>query len=112
MIEKLQVGSHEAVKVMANGRNRAQTSVEQAELSGQSLTAITETVAIISDMNTQIAAAAEEQSTVAREINQNVVNISQIAEESSQGAEETGTASANMSELSTKMQKLISQFRV
>lgn len=112
MIEKLQIGSHEAVQVMQKGRERAKTSVEQAELSGQSLMAITETVAIISDMNTQIAAAAEEQSAVATEINRNVVNISQIAEDSSRGAEETGHASQNMAGLSAKMQQLIKQFSI
>ncbi len=78
MIERLQSGAQDAVKAMEQGRSRAQVGVEQAAEAGTSLETIAQAVGTISDMNTQIATAAEEQSVVAEEINLNIVAISDM----------------------------------
>jgi methyl-accepting chemotaxis protein len=62
MIERLQAGAQEAVSVMEDSRSRASDSVSSAQSAGQSLESITRSVASITDMNTQIASAADEQS--------------------------------------------------
>ena len=63
-------------------------------------------------MNIQIAAAAEEQSTVSEEINRNVVNISQISEQTASGAEQTTAASTDLSRLASDLQQLVGQFKI
>ena len=111
MIQKLQAGAVEAVKVMEEGRNQAERSVEQAAKAGESLQAITRAVTTITDMNTQIASAAEEQSAVAEEMNRNVVNISGVADQTAQGAQQTASASEQLAALAAQLQSMIGQFK-
>lgn len=112
MIERLQQGANQAVMTMESGRSQAQDSVKQAQSAGVSLQDITQSVASINEMNMQIAAAAEEQSSVAEEINRNVVNISRIAEETASGAQETENAGNEVSRVAHHLQELVSQFRL
>jgi len=112
MIERLQGGAKEAVQVMETGQSQAQASVEQAAKAGASLEAITEAVATISDMNTQIAGAAEEQTAVAEDINRNIVSITQIAEQSAQGSQQTASASGELARLAVQLQEMVAQFKV
>ena len=62
VIERLQAGARDSSEVMLQGRAQVETSVRQAQQAGVSLTGITGAVTSINDMNTQIASAAEQQS--------------------------------------------------
>ena len=112
MIEKLQSGAANAVKVMETSRTQAQAGVEQVAQAGASLDSITRAVGTINDLNAQIASAAEEQSSVAEEINRNIVNISQVADQTNQGAQQTAAASEELARLAEQLQGLVGQFRV
>lgn len=112
MIERLQSGAQRAVEVMATSRTRAQSSVEKSEKAGDSLTVITEAMSNIMAMNTQIAEASKQQSEVAEEINQNIVNISTIAEESASSTSELSQSNIALAELSSKLQGLVGQFKI
>ncbi len=112
MIEKLQGGARDAVTVMEAGRDRANESVRQAGEAGNSLQTITYAVSAISDMNIQIASAAEEQSAVAEEINRNIVNIGAVADETATGSEHTAEASAELARLGTDLQSVVGKFKV
>ncbi|VAW65023.1 Methyl-accepting chemotaxis sensor/transducer protein, partial [hydrothermal vent metagenome] len=112
MIESLQSGSTRAVDVMSKGKEQAVISVGHAQKAGESLKGITQAVSSISDMNTQIATAAEEQTAVAEEINRNIVNISQLGEQTVSGAQQTSTASEELARLSSDLQMMLGQFKV
>ncbi|WP_275547244.1 MULTISPECIES: methyl-accepting chemotaxis protein [unclassified Pseudomonas] len=79
MIQRLKQGAETAVSSMHAGQSATSTGVESSQRTGQSLRAITEQVERISDMNTQVAAATEEQSSVTEEINRNVQGIADLA---------------------------------
>ncbi len=111
MIERLQAGAGQAVKVMEQGRQQAQGSVQQAATAGDALASITGSVATISDMNNQIASAAEEQSAAADEINRSVVAINEITEENSKGAQQTADSSDALARLAHELQGLVNQFK-
>jgi methyl-accepting chemotaxis protein len=111
MIERLQTGAKSAVQVMEQGRSKAQVSVQQAARAGTSLDTIATAVSAISDMNAQIASAAEEQGAVAEEINRNITNISQIANQTASGAEQTATASAELAKLAARLQTHVGRFK-
>ena len=112
VIIKLQAGSEEAVNVMNNSRDQAQSLVDQAQEAGQSLDAISQAVNRINDMSTHIATAAEEQNAVAEEINTNIVNINNMSNDTSNGAQQTAQASDDLSQLATQLQSLVNQFKV
>ena len=80
MIQGLKSGAENAVNSMHAGRAATGTGVEASQRTGQSLGAITEQVEAISDMNTQVAAATEEQSSVTEEITHNVQGIADLAQ--------------------------------
>ena len=112
MIARLQTGAAEAVKAMESGRSRAQSGVEEAERATESLASITEAVNRISDMNAQIASAAEEQSAVAEDINRNVTSIANVTEQTVGGATQTAAASTEMAQLASRLQGMVGRLRV
>ena len=112
MISKLQSGAKHAVEVMDKGRAQAETGEAQAKEASESLQAITRAVSTINEMNTHIASAAEEQSSVADEMNRNIVNISQVADQTASGSEQTTIAANELAQLANQLQQLISQFKI
>ncbi len=111
MIEKFQQGTQDAVSVMESGKEKADSSVAQAGQAASALTEITRMVSKINDMNTQIASAAEEQTSVAEEINKNILSVNTITQQNSQGAQQTENASRNLSSLATELQSLVQTFK-
>jgi len=107
MITKLQTGAKHAVEVMGKGRAQAETGETQAKEASESIASITRAVATINELNTQIASAAEEQSSVAEEMNHNIVNISQVAEQTANGSEQTTMAANELAKLASDLQQLI-----
>jgi methyl-accepting chemotaxis protein len=111
MIEKFQQGTQDAVSVMESGKEKADSSVAQAEKAASALTEITRMVSKINDMNTQIASAAEEQTAVAEEINKNILSVNTITQQNSQGAQQTENASRELSSLAVELQALVRTFK-
>jgi methyl-accepting chemotaxis protein len=111
VIEKMQGSSLKAVAVMNEGQAQANISVEQAQCAGDSLNAINVSVGKISDMNTQIAAAAEEQSIVAFEINKNFSQITNSATQAEQEASKITLASQQLEELARTLEQNVKQFK-
>jgi len=112
IIVALQGRAKEAVSVMNNGCAQAMASVEQTADADQALQSIIATVAQISDMNMQIASAAEQQSAVAEEVNRGIFTISELATETSNGAGETSASSEELTELALRLQQLTGRFKV
>ena len=112
MIEKLQAGSREAVRVMESSRSTTQMTVEKASEAAESLGKIVDAVNIISDMNRQIATAAEEQSVVAQEIDKSIVQISGLTDSSAEQTSHVSNASARLHQLSNSLSELVKRFKV
>ncbi|MCP4128047.1 MAG: methyl-accepting chemotaxis protein, partial [Gammaproteobacteria bacterium] len=89
-----------------------QQTVTKASEAADSLAKIADAVGVISDMNTQIASAAEEQSVVAQEIDKNIVQISDLAESGADNTTQVTNASGSLSKLSEGLQSLVQQFKV
>jgi len=112
MIQQLQQGTRDVVRVMEDSQTKTDQSVQHAAKAAEALETITQAVSVINDMNTQIASAAEEQSAVAEDINRNVINIGQVANEVAGGADESSAASAGLTKLAEQQRRLINQFKV
>ncbi|WP_248733150.1 methyl-accepting chemotaxis protein [Pseudomonas sp. MWU13-2517] len=112
VIEQLQSGTTEVVGAMGNSHRQAQGSVEQVGQAVSALRQIGDAVTVISDMNLQIASAAEEQSAVAEEINSNVATIRDVTESLSEQANESARVSQALNRLANQQQGLMDQFKV
>jgi methyl-accepting chemotaxis protein len=112
MIERLQGGARKAVAAMEHSQERTQTSAEKAASATDSLNAIVGAVATITEMNAQIASAAEEQSTVAEEINRSVTKIRTVAGQTADNAQLTAEAGGELADLAGQLQRLVGRFRV
>ncbi|MDH5736120.1 MAG: methyl-accepting chemotaxis protein, partial [Gammaproteobacteria bacterium] len=112
MIETLQTVSRETVAVMEKGQSQASQSVEKASEAGQSLEEITRAVSAITEMNTLINDQAGSQSGITVELNQNMANISEIANESKNGSEATATETQQLAQMAANLQQLVSQFKI
>ena len=107
MIERLQSASKEAVKAMDETNEKAKKGAEFTSRTGEVLESITNAINQISDMNTQIASAAEEQSLVAEEINRNVISISEVAEQTVVGAGQSSAANDRVNILAGELKELV-----
>lgn len=112
MIQSLQNGARHAVGTMQRGRDKAGNSVERAKAAADSIDEITQSVLSLSDMNTQIATAAEQQTAVTSDIARNVESIRSIAEQSADAAKASANTGQSLQQLAQSMHAEVSHFRV
>lgn len=112
VIAQLQQGVTKTVGSMEESRHSATSSVEEARTVGLSLVELQSSMAEIRDLSTQIATAAEEQSAVAQEIKQNVLEISEMSEQAAQGSDQSERDSEGLSKLASHQKQLLSQFKI
>lgn len=112
MIAKLHQGVGAAVKAMGSSHKMASGTVGQSEQVQLALENILGAVGMIVDQNQQIAAAVEQQTAVAHDIDQNIVEINRAGEHAAQGAHQTEEASRQLSLQVIELKKLIGAFRV
>ncbi|MGY2045731.1 methyl-accepting chemotaxis protein [Pseudomonas pergaminensis] len=112
LIQGLHTGTQQVADIMESSRTLTDYSVELTRDAGDALAAIARTVSVIQEMNPQIAAAAEEQSAVAEEINRSVLRVRDVSEQTAAASEETATASVQLTKLSLDLQTLVGRFRL
>ncbi|MDY0205831.1 MAG: methyl-accepting chemotaxis protein [Pseudomonas sp.] len=112
MIVQLHSGVSSAVKAMNSSHLMADATVAQSVDVQSALDNILAAVGMIVDQIQQIAAAAEQQTAVAHDIDQNIVQIDQTGELTAQGADETAQASQDMSARVEHLKTLISAFKI
>jgi len=112
IVQRLQQTAGDAVVSMQAGKEQALSSMEHAESVGSSLEIITGAIESITQMNTQIATAAEQQTAVAEEINRNVHAISQISAETTDAAKQTTQTSEELASLASNLNRMISNFKL
>ncbi|GIU10024.1 methyl-accepting chemotaxis protein [Shewanella glacialipiscicola] len=112
MIERLQGGAKLATNAMQDSRQYVDDSVNHTRSTGEVLQSIATAIATITDMNSQIATAAEEQNAVSEEINTNIVNISNAAEQTAEGANTSSQQSENLANMAKRLSVLVQEFRI
>ena len=112
IIDKLQMGARESVKAMEQSREKTLSVVDQAALAGASLTTIAESVSRINMMTGQIAAATEEQNAVVENMDENVVRISEMAQNNAVTVNQTYQAGTELTHIASELQALVEKFRV
>ncbi len=111
MLQTLQQGVRQAVDAMDGSQQHSQETVAETARIEQSLSTVNHAVAMINDMNLQIATAAEEQHAVTEEISRNLENIQHIVQELSSAAVKSEQATEEMASSGKALQDLVKQFR-
>ncbi|HBT55648.1 MAG TPA: methyl-accepting chemotaxis protein [Pseudomonas sp.] len=106
IINDVQSGADAAVKAIAIGQTRSESSMQQVNLAGERLTQITVAIESIRDMNRQISTAADEQTSVAEDITRNITEITDIAAANQSEVDNTARASQSLHELSGELSTL------
>ncbi|AZE97854.1 Methyl-accepting chemotaxis sensor/transducer protein [Pseudomonas orientalis] len=112
LILGLHNGTQQVADIMDSSRNLTDNSVALTRDAGEALAAIARTVSVIQEMNPQIAAAAEQQSAVAEEINRSVLKVRDVSEQTAAASEETAAASVQLTRLSVDLQTLVAKFKL
>ncbi|WP_458129810.1 methyl-accepting chemotaxis protein [Pseudomonas sp. Z2-11] len=110
LISKLQVSSNNAVKTMESGHRQAEEGVAWVLEADKALIGISEAVAHITDMTTQIAAATEEQTAVADEISRNITTIANLADQTSEQARHSAELSKELTQTAMTQYSLVERF--
>jgi methyl-accepting chemotaxis protein len=112
VIERIQTGTRGVVATMHSSQTQAHNNAGQIRQAVDALGKISDAVTVISDMNLQIASAAEQQSAVAEEVNRNVSAIRTVTETLTGQATESAAISSQLNALASQQMKLMDQFRV
>lgn len=112
MINQLQSDAKDAVSAMEAGKSVTLEGVSSSDEAVEVLGGISQRIHDISDRNTQVATATEEQSTVVHTINMNIEEINMINEITTGTAEELADASQELRELSLRLDKMVGSFKL
>lgn len=112
IISELQQGTQQMTAAVQESKTAAELNISLAAQVQQALTDIANSVAQISDMNAHIATAAEEQSTVAGELDQNVHTISQLVHQTAGAIKSSDQSTQRLTQLSQDLKDLVAQFKV
>ncbi|WP_347927602.1 methyl-accepting chemotaxis protein [Pseudomonas helvetica] len=126
LAKRTQQSTEEIERLVSALRSAAQASVQQIQSSGElvklavsdalqtesALGSIAAAVSLIQQMNQQIAAAAEQQSSVAEEINRSVTSIRASADQSSVAMQGNATSSIELAQLGVELKGMVGHFRL
>lgn len=112
MINQLQSEAQSAVNSMGNSKSLIEEGTAETELARQALEEISTQVMTILDINTQVATATEQQSTVANEINMNMDTVSHSVKGSLSASEQLEESSQRLAELSRTLDRHVGAFKI
>nr|AKN37926.1 Methyl-accepting chemotaxis protein I (serine chemoreceptor protein) [Enterovibrio norvegicus] len=112
IISRLQAQAKEASQFMQSNLALAEDSRSYSEQLRSAFSSIRESVTLISDMNTHVATASEEQSGVTQDISRNVSQTFDIVNHNVTGIQESKKASEELSSLAVKQKDLLSFFKL
>mgnify|MGYP003144031611 CR=1 FL=1 len=112
IIKNIQSGTQDAVSSMEVSSSRATQTLEVARAAGEALQRIASGINTINERNQVIASASEEQASVAREVDRNLIKISDIDTQSAAGANQTSASAEELSKLAVELNTLVSRFQL
>ncbi|WP_422631440.1 methyl-accepting chemotaxis protein [Pseudomonas lurida] len=126
LAKRTQQSTEEIERLVSTLRSAAQSSVQQIQQSGElvklavsdaletesALGSIAVAVSLIQQMNQQIAAAAEQQSSVAEEINRSVTSIRASADQSALSMQGNAASSIQLAQLGAELKGMVGHFRL
>ena len=111
-IERLKEGTHTAVSVLNNSRDKSRMTVEASEKAGNSIETIVVATNTISDMATQIAISVQEQSRVSEDLDVNINKIVTGGSDSRAIMVEVTEQADELLNLANNLQEMVGRFKI
>ena len=111
-IERLTSGSQQAVKVMDDGRHKAEEGLQQVRQAGEALEKIAGAVTGMLDMNRRISGITVQQQQEAGAVHQRVAAINELSVQTASRSSDMAEMARQVNELSQRLQQLVGQFKV
>jgi methyl-accepting chemotaxis protein len=112
MINLLQSESQRAVDSVRESKVTAEVGATDAQQTTEALEEIVANIQLISDLNTQVATATEEQAAVVGEINIHVHTISDSTENSAQISTRIASSSESLTAMAMNLDSLVKRFKI
>ncbi|MCF8777640.1 methyl-accepting chemotaxis protein [Vibrio sp. IRLE0018] len=112
MLSKLLDGTSSVVASMERTKQQCQSTASKTSEVSNSLNLMSGSVRDIDDVSTQIAAATEEQSTVAAELSRNMLSIRDIVTNLVASGRQTVSATESLADSNHELDKLVSNFKL
>jgi len=112
MIKHIQSDTHKAVNAMHEGRTQAEKGLQSAAQAQSALEGIIGRTGRVSDLISQVATAATQQSTAIDETARNIDRISTITQQTVSEAEQITHTAADLQNAMTELQNVVQHFRL
>ena len=108
----LQTTADAAVRAMEQGEDAARTAVTAADCTEHALASISTHVDRMRDMNVHIASALEQQTAVVAALNDNIVSVRDVAQQTAQAAVKTAALAEQLRQIAIDLGGQVARFRV
>ncbi|MFL1405143.1 methyl-accepting chemotaxis protein [Marinobacter sp. M1N3S26] len=112
VIERLQAGASEAVRVMEASTEVSSESAAKAQHAMDALDRIAAAITSINEMTSQIATASEEQTSVTEELNSSITRIAEKGQDAAEAASENDQYSNRIDSVASDLNDKVRRFRV
>lgn len=112
LISNLVTSAGTSVASMETSNKLAEQTLERAESAGTAIREMAEAVEEIRQYNSQIATSADEQSSVAEDINKNITLIRDVGDQSAASTEQVSAASVELARLAEGLSTQVARFKV
>ena len=112
MLEDLQAQASRSVDLMKENAQSAEHTLGKSDEANTALITIEKEIHRIQDMNTQIATAAEEQSSVAADINETVVRVNDLVTNTGKDVQDNVQTASELNVMANRLSETIRMFKV
>ncbi len=111
LVERLQSEAQNAVTSMKKGTETAELCLARSTESANTFSRAAESVSKVAELNIQIAASAEEQSSATADLDGNLSNIKSLAEETTSDTQSSSVASEEIAQTARDLHQNVSKFK-
>lgn len=112
MISSVRQETEQTVTKMTQSSRLASTTLSIANDAGTTFQEISTLISQINDQNAAVATATEEQATVAKDVDSNLINIRDLSIQTQTGADQTSSSSSELARLAEHLNELVLKFKV
>lgn len=112
IIQAVQSGTATAVGAMRDNNDKANHTLVSGREAAEALSTIAALISDINDRNMASASAAEQQASVAKEVDQNLVTLRDLSNQTAEGSQQVRQSSDDLAHLASSMNAVVARFQV